>query len=920
MGRIDKILHLLNELNIDETADDFSLHKEIGLTTEKISEKTGISRSNTSTLLNDLSDQHQVIKLSGRPVNYLSAELFIKLTGNKPSKSEYQRDEFISLIKKNKADQYDPFTTIIGFDGCLKSAVKQAKAAIMYPPNGLHTMLLGPSGVGKTFFANTMVEYARLSKGNDYPFMTFNCADYYSNPELLLSHLFGYAKGAFTGAESQKEGIVAKADGGILFLDEIHRLPAAGQEMLFTLMDKGVYSRLGDSDIHHANVLIIGATTENPNERLLKTFMRRIPVTINLPPLVQRPANERTAITEHLFIKEASRIGKKLKVSASVMNLLSAADLTGNIGELKSDIKQICASAFLRQMNNQEFIEIHEADIPDILSAQQQISKDSNDNDLIIQPNEQIKSYKIPTDTIYERIKKLSDNLILAGSSAEEINSQIAVEVEKYIRKLKQKYNRNDAEETEALSKIIEPNIIKFCQQSIEYAKKQLKKEFDASILWAMAFHFNALIKRNSSILEAFKPSLNLQNQYKEEYAVAALILKHFEDEFKLHIDPLEINFLCMFLTEKEVLYKTHLKSCLLILCHGKTTASSMADVCNNLLNTDLVKAINMPLTMGVEDTYQQVHRLLKQLNPTDGVLLFTDMGSLCQFSERLNKDLKLEVISIDNVSTLFVLEALRRVLFKNETIKETAKAINQLKGINMVRADNNLNKSILITCTTGIGTANLLKQKVDQFLIQKNISDIKTDVFAYVDILNNTDAFKQFCIKHDVIACAGNMNPNISAVYFGIEEIMLTSNTGRFEKFLESYIQKPTNAYDQALSLLKMSTRALNCDLAVQLIYDFNCRLAIDFSINTQALQLKIAVHLGYAIERMLINQLVQFTDCQAYLQTHKHFVQKLRIAVLPIENEFQINFNDDELCFLIQIVESALLEKGDSYDNYKQ
>ncbi len=66
--------------------------------------------------------------------------------------------------------------------------------------------------------------------------------------------------------------------------------------------------------------------------------------------------------------------------------------------------------------------------------------------------------------------------MILAGSSAEEINSQIAVEVEKYIRKLKQKYNRNDAEETEALSKIIEPNIIKFASKVSSMPKNSLKK------------------------------------------------------------------------------------------------------------------------------------------------------------------------------------------------------------------------------------------------------------------------------------------------------------------------------------------------------------------------------------------------------------------------------------------------------------
>ena len=66
-------------------------------------------------------------------------------------------------------------------------------------------------------------------ENKDYPFVTFNCADYFNNPQLLLSQLFGHVKGAFTGADTDKIGLVEKANGGILFLDEVHRLPPDGQ-------------------------------------------------------------------------------------------------------------------------------------------------------------------------------------------------------------------------------------------------------------------------------------------------------------------------------------------------------------------------------------------------------------------------------------------------------------------------------------------------------------------------------------------------------------------------------------------------------------------------------------------------------------------------------------------------------------------
>ncbi|MBU5583191.1 sigma-54 factor interaction domain-containing protein, partial [Enterococcus sp. S181_ASV_20] len=111
--------------------------------------------------------------------------------------------------------------------------------------------LLGPTGSGKTFFANRIFEYAKYENifPEEAPFESFNCADYYHNPQLLLSHLFGYCKGAFTGAEEDHAGLVEQVDGGILLLDEVHRLPPEGQEMLFYFIDNGTFNRLGENNV-----------------------------------------------------------------------------------------------------------------------------------------------------------------------------------------------------------------------------------------------------------------------------------------------------------------------------------------------------------------------------------------------------------------------------------------------------------------------------------------------------------------------------------------------------------------------------------------------------------------------------------------------------------------------------------------------
>ena len=148
--------------------------------------------------------------------------------------------------------------------------------------------------------------------GRKRALLSFNCADYANNPQLLLGQLFGMQKGAFTGAQEQR-GLLEIAEGGILFLDEVHRLPGEGQEMLFTFIDKGCFRRLGETESERtARVLLIAATTESPGSSLLKTFTRRIPMVIELPPLRERSAEERYRLITGFFKEEALRLGREI--------------------------------------------------------------------------------------------------------------------------------------------------------------------------------------------------------------------------------------------------------------------------------------------------------------------------------------------------------------------------------------------------------------------------------------------------------------------------------------------------------------------------------------------------------------------------------------------------------------------------------
>lgn len=229
MRRIDNIYKVLRDLCSKEYNERRCIN---GFSATEISLTMNIQRTNVSSDLNKLYRDGKIEKIVKKPVLY-------KI-----------KDEDIQIEQGTEKVLKDAFDNIIGTSFSLKNASQQARAAIIYPPNGLHTLLLGETGTGKSMFAEVMYKYAKeigKIKANAQ-FISFNCADYANNPQLLVSHIFGVKKGAYTGASRDTIGLVEKANEGILFLDEVHRLPSEGQEMLFSIIDKGIYRRLGDSE------------------------------------------------------------------------------------------------------------------------------------------------------------------------------------------------------------------------------------------------------------------------------------------------------------------------------------------------------------------------------------------------------------------------------------------------------------------------------------------------------------------------------------------------------------------------------------------------------------------------------------------------------------------------------------------------
>ena len=181
--------------------------KPDGVTAQDIEQAFSMFRSNASALLNAMVKKGRLIKIESRPVYFLSAETLWEYLGNAPKHFTFSVDDFFNLFRNDVVNSIsaaapsfskDAFDIIIGSRASLAEQVNQAKAAISYPPHGLHTLIIGESGTGKTLFSKAMHNFGLKALGKtekNYPYVAFNCADYYHNPQLLMSQLFGHVKG-----------------------------------------------------------------------------------------------------------------------------------------------------------------------------------------------------------------------------------------------------------------------------------------------------------------------------------------------------------------------------------------------------------------------------------------------------------------------------------------------------------------------------------------------------------------------------------------------------------------------------------------------------------------------------------------------------------------------------------------------------
>lgn len=718
-----------------------------------------------------------------------------------------------------KTEAPDVFAGLVGAEGSLLKTIKQGKAAILYPPFGLPSLMVGASGTGKTLFADYLYQYAIQKQvlKPDAPFVLLNCADYSDNPQMLISILYGYKKGAFTGAEKDTSGLVEAANEGMLFLDEIHRLPPKGQEMLFSILDRGKFRRMGEVGTEReVKVVFLGATTENLESSLLLTFRRRIPIIMEMPDLEERSLKEKVELIYNFFQAEANRINCKIFVHAKIVEAFMLKKYLGNIGQLKSEIQVTCANAYVDKINsNRDEIHIgfneilYQEFFQDISFSQSGIK--FNDTLFIPNGNEMDNPilnienhYSLPED-IYKIVEEKYHELKKEELSTVEVEKNIWEFLIGCFDKIRVDSKKNQLTSLDDLKYIVDDHIIQVLKTFMKtVTSDEIQEPVNEKVLGYLAIHLSEAIKRIKFNQDIMNPNLSyIKENFADEFILAENLAIEIERSKRVEIPEGEVGFIAMYIHEllKEPIRKSRIV--IITISHGKV-ASELTNVAKKMLNVNFPIAIDMPLDVNPIKIFEQVVELSKSLDTKKGILFFVDMGSLINVGEIVYNRTGIRTRTVDRVDIVSLLEAVRKADALEESLDDIYYDIIHSKHQYSLMSSELSDKpsALITTCLTGHGVALKIKAVLHSYY-----EELKIVPLSILDD-NIKEKVAQLKNQYNILAAVGTINPKIEGLNF----IPFESDFSKEKRTFLDYLLKQ-NTFSGIYGVVKKDCVLLDVD-----------------------------------------------------------------------------------------------------------
>ncbi|MCH1939818.1 sigma 54-interacting transcriptional regulator [Holdemania massiliensis] len=894
--------------------EEMPLNEELlrGCCAGSLGEDLQLSRSVISLYLNELFNEGRLIKVGLRPTSYLLKHELEK-QGFAGLAAAYNSLAELNSEKKLESGADQIFQDLIGVHESLSYEIEQCKAAVSYPGSGLPVLLVGATGTGKSYIANLLFEYCQ-QKGlisHERKLVTVNCAEYANNSEFFLTNLFGYKKGSYTGADKDHAGLLALADEGMLFFDEIHSLAPECQEKLFLFMDQGIYHMVGDNHQYYSShARFVFATTENPDQSLLKTLLRRIPITVRLPALKERPAYEKKQLIQKILKQESEKLGKPIQISSSAYQYLDNFEFTGNIGELKNCLQISVAKAHLKTPQQKAVIELHLSDLPAeiiksysdpqaIMDAQRKMldletiephwNPDSQYLMLfksILNYVQQLHQGKIDNDVFYNCVDLMIEQFIgflfydkqQKTSIREDIASSILGNVNTlFFRKYQRDglSNNEIAILTKYIVSLLENGTIPPAElrrnQELFYQLEDKLRTEDAKE-YAIAQDLAVLIEN----------SLNTSSFGRFETIVLYFFLRHFHLEMQGGRIPV------------------------IILAHGYNIASGIAELANQLLHHNIFTAIDMPIESHFEMMTAKLKEVIQKMQGVKEVIVMVDMGSLEEFHNYIENFSDTDVGIINNVTTKLALDVGSMIMNEVPMMKilEEAKRRSEPNFVFLRRRKRR--QAILTACVSGYGIACKFATLLENSFPKKLDLDIIPVAAESLDFKNGTGVLDNY----DVLMMIGTLeseNPNIP--FISVEEIINQANGEKLARLFDGLMnQEELRIFGQNMiknfsldNLLNYLT-ILNPEKVITMVEEVLSQMQKQLDSEFTSSQLVgLYLHICCMIERLILGRPLAYeTRNPQFEATHQPFIALIRKIFDPVIKIYNLTLPVEEIEYI--------------------
>lgn len=885
-------------------------------TASKLAEIFKVKRNTVSQYLNQLAENGELVKINSRPVYYFHKGAFEKqffaLSSN-----YYESVQGILAEQPLFGKEQDFFSLLIGHDKSLNRVIEQIKAALNYPDGGLPVLINGESGTGKSYLVKLIYHYCLQNEliAEDAPFITLNCAQYANNPELLTSNLFGSVKGAYTGADADRKGAFEAADGGILFLDEVHRLNAEGQEKLFTYLDQGLIYRMGDTN-HPINVQtrLFFATTEDLTSNFLTTFIRRIPIQVTIPSLQQRARNERLELIYSFLISEQTKIKRELVISGQTLELLASGSFKGNIGELQNVVRVMVAKAFSEAIQDQQ-VRLTIYHLPEsLLSLNTQNLQTSLPEEVVIHSDSRLDNLMFSNSQSQRRVEDTFAKMILEYQKSHGVLSDCHLKLKELVDQLFD-YLLFETDRQQKHEMLL--YLTQYVRETFRQMESAYQIKFNGNSVYAVGYYLfqrgsSRWISEDNEIMERIRQlEVQVSEAYPASYYYVQRIMELCKPKIDIEISAMDRIVLTLYL-KKADWTKDQGMTKAVIVAHGYATASSIANVANRFLGKDIFESFDMPLDVTPQQIAEEILDYSENNDISNGLVILVDMGSLKEIYQYFPKQINVPIVIMNNVTTplaVAVGESIKHQRTLNElAMKSAAEAAFDWE---IIYPEENRTKALLTTCQTGIGTANQICHLLEKSL--PSTCELKILPYEY-RILEEKKLDETVFSIYDVLGIIGTDDPKIAEMpYLSLEELISGDEQQVLSEWLapvmtaeENHIFNTNVIRNFSLEKVIDSVTILDTDKVMSEIDLFMRDLELSGRIQlSNAKKLALYVHVSCLIERLIRNVPIEtYEGYDELYQCQKERLERIKQAFSVIERVYSVTIPDSELAYIFDIV----------------